>query len=184
VHSRWPIVATDEHDARWRALWTLYRCFFESLAAAGLARRRRSAGRRRGQAVRSRIGSRGIATRIREEGSGGISANAPLLPPLNSRRSPANVGHHKRVTYGSSEGNWWSGRGSNPRPSHCERDALPAELPPHTFDGTAPMESVAPKRRGILASLSVVSNAFGHEEIWFAVWAQSLPAASMIGSCI
>src|SRR5690349_12188217 len=28
---------------------------------------------------------------------------------------------------------WWSGRGSNPRPSHCERDALPAELPPHTI---------------------------------------------------
>ena len=27
---------------------------------------------------------------------------------------------------------WWSGRGSNPRPSHCERDALPSELPPHT----------------------------------------------------
>ena len=27
---------------------------------------------------------------------------------------------------------WWSGRGSNPRPSHCERDALPTELPPHT----------------------------------------------------
>ena len=26
---------------------------------------------------------------------------------------------------------WWSGRGSNPRPSRCERDALPAELPPH-----------------------------------------------------
>ena len=25
----------------------------------------------------------------------------------------------------------WSGRGSNPRPSHCERDALPTELPPH-----------------------------------------------------
>ena len=28
-------------------------------------------------------------------------------------------------------GGMWSGRGSNPRPSHCERDALPAELPPH-----------------------------------------------------
>ena len=27
---------------------------------------------------------------------------------------------------------WWSGGGSNSRPSHCERDALPAELPPHT----------------------------------------------------
>ncbi len=26
---------------------------------------------------------------------------------------------------------WWSGRGSNPRPLHCERSALPAELPPH-----------------------------------------------------
>ncbi len=25
---------------------------------------------------------------------------------------------------------WWSGRESNPRPSHCERDALPTELPP------------------------------------------------------
>src|SRR3989338_5123101 len=25
---------------------------------------------------------------------------------------------------------WWSGRGSNPRPLHCERSALPAELPP------------------------------------------------------
>ncbi len=28
-----------------------------------------------------------------------------------------------------SEG-WWSGRELNPRPSHCERDALPTELPP------------------------------------------------------
>ncbi len=26
---------------------------------------------------------------------------------------------------------WWRGRGSNPRPPHCERGALPAELPPH-----------------------------------------------------
>ena len=25
---------------------------------------------------------------------------------------------------------WWRGGGSNSRPSHCERDALPAELPP------------------------------------------------------
>src|ERR1700730_10246736 len=42
-------------------------------------------------------------------------------------------------------GGWWSGRGSNPRPSHCERDALPAELPPHA-------------RRAILASRSGRSN--------------------------
>src|ERR1039457_5677665 len=26
---------------------------------------------------------------------------------------------------------WWSGGGSNSRPPHCERGALPAELPPH-----------------------------------------------------
>ena len=25
---------------------------------------------------------------------------------------------------------WWRRRGSNPRPSHCERDALPTELLP------------------------------------------------------
>ena len=31
---------------------------------------------------------------------------------------------------GSGESEWWSGGGSNSRPSHCERDALPAELPP------------------------------------------------------
>jgi hypothetical protein len=26
---------------------------------------------------------------------------------------------------------WWSRQGSNLRPSHCERDALPTELRPH-----------------------------------------------------
>jgi hypothetical protein len=34
---------------------------------------------------------------------------------------------------------WWSGRESNPRPLHCERSALPTELPPQA-------------RRAILAS--------------------------------
>lgn len=29
---------------------------------------------------------------------------------------------------------WWRGGGSNSRPLHCERSALPAELPPHTED--------------------------------------------------
>src|SRR5579862_8623899 len=47
-------------------------------------------------------------------------------------------------------GNWWSGRGSNPRPSHCERDALPAELPPHAKNtiitqGDAPAEAGKPR---------------------------------------
>src|SRR5713226_8763580 len=28
---------------------------------------------------------------------------------------------------------WWTARGSNPRPPHCERGALPAELAAHSF---------------------------------------------------
>src|SRR5262244_3100317 len=31
---------------------------------------------------------------------------------------------------------WWRRGGSNSRPSHCERDALPAELRPHAFRAT------------------------------------------------
>src|SRR5664279_4938402 len=30
------------------------------------------------------------------------------------------------------ESNWWTRRGSNPRPRRCERRALPAELRAHT----------------------------------------------------
>lgn len=30
---------------------------------------------------------------------------------------------------------WWRGGGSNSRPPHCERGALPAELPPHALQG-------------------------------------------------
>ena len=32
----------------------------------------------------------------------------------------------------------WSGGGSNSRPLHCERSALPAELPPQAGDSTGP----------------------------------------------
>jgi hypothetical protein len=45
-------------------------------------------------------------------------------------KSGLNPGFELRLDQGSGK-KWWSGRGSNPRPSHCERDALPAELPPH-----------------------------------------------------
>ena len=54
-------------------------------------------------------------------------------------RSTPDALHHCRPRPGgrcrpamTRDGNWWSGGGSNSRPSHCERDALPAELPPHT----------------------------------------------------
>ena len=38
---------------------------------------------------------------------------------------------------------WWRGGGSNSRPSHCERDALPAELPPQRLRSLA-----EPRRAG------------------------------------
>src|SRR5688500_10479983 len=49
---------------------------------------------------------------------------------------------------------WWSGGGSNSRPSHCERDALPAELPP--------------RRAGILPYYDLpmqIAPPFGYSEI-------------------
>ena len=33
---------------------------------------------------------------------------------------------------------WWRRGGSNSRPSHCERDALPAELRPHHYLSETP----------------------------------------------
>ena len=36
---------------------------------------------------------------------------------------------------------WWRRGGSNSRPSHCERDALPAELRPHLLDSSAKMSA-------------------------------------------
>ncbi len=40
---------------------------------------------------------------------------------------------------------WWRGGGSNSRPSHCERDALPAELPPHCT-GSLAKQNAGPSR--------------------------------------
>jgi hypothetical protein len=44
---------------------------------------------------------------------------------------------------------WWSGGGSNSRPPHCERGALPAELPPHTAADFSPI----PARRQCAADM-------------------------------
>jgi hypothetical protein len=46
---------------------------------------------------------------------------------------------------------WWRRRGSNPRPSHCERDALPTELLPlkraaNSSSNGRPSQSIADKR--------------------------------------
>ena len=48
---------------------------------------------------------------------------------------------------------WWSRWGSNPRPPHCERGALPTELLPHARAALSatcqkmPSVSIAPGRR-------------------------------------
>lgn len=46
------------------------------------------------------------------------------------RRTETKKPWHTKVSKAFPSGIWWSGGGSNSRPSHCERDALPAELPP------------------------------------------------------
>src|SRR5690606_8992517 len=66
----------------------------------------------------------------------GQSSGSPLArkkrqpPPflaLRAQKRPADKGWPWQ--------SWWSGGGSNSRPSHCERDALPAELPPQQTCG-------------------------------------------------
>src|SRR5687767_6875401 len=44
--------------------------------------------------------------------------------------STRDLGHGRRAV--TSRFYWWSRWGSNPRPPHCERGALPTELLPHT----------------------------------------------------
>src|SRR5690606_29004993 len=49
----------------------------------------------------------------------------PAFPPANKKPAASTTWRASCVACF-----WWSGGGSNSRPSHCERDALPAELPP------------------------------------------------------
>src|SRR6476469_10707162 len=65
---------------------------------------------------------------------------------------------------------WWSGGGSNSRPSHCERDALPAELPPLNRDARGGADSTASANGGaIIAARSGVpmqiSPPYGSKEV-------------------
>ncbi len=57
------------------------------------------------------------------------SAQAPRPDSANKKALD-----HLACVQGFLSGIWWSGGGSNSRPSHCERDALPAELPPQKQD--------------------------------------------------
>src|SRR5690606_28664179 len=55
--------------------------------------------------------------------------------PAAERRSEmktASSSSVERCRQASATLKWWSGGGSNSRPLHCERSALPAELPPQS----------------------------------------------------
>src|ERR1700726_704585 len=57
--------------------------------------------------------------------TGDLALRRHSLYPLSYRGREPTAGFIE-----SGPGFWWRRRGSNPRPSHCERDALPTELLP------------------------------------------------------
>ena len=116
------------------------------IAAAGEAAGRncgstgsRQAGRRSSSPTRRGFGSRMIEGSIAAE----LGGSARMMfdaggPALRNRRSAGSGGLGRdgggrviqRVGEVRTEGWWWSQAGSNRRPRHCERRALPAELWP------------------------------------------------------
>ena len=54
--------------------------------------------------------------------------NGRRSDPLSARSEPKRV---RACSPSRPCHRWWRGGGSNSRPLHCERSALPAELPPH-----------------------------------------------------
>ena len=85
---------------------------------------------------------KGTPSAARKGGEGG--------PPTLKSTTEGTILRSKRCRV-PSEG-WWSRQESNLRPSHCERDALPTELRPHStnvfFDGAAPrISKLLPKMK-------------------------------------
>ncbi len=75
-----------------------------------------------------------------------LRRTAPALA-LRARKNPTDKGWVLRY--------WWSRGGSNPWPSHCERDALPAELRPLSH-GSHYTHSQQQNGRPICASYALV----------------------------
>ena len=74
----------------------------------------------------------------------GFSKSTLMTPPGSHPTSgfgarhglPKFFGHKKRRIVQNDAANWWTRRGSNPRPLGCEPNALPAELRAHIVDLT------------------------------------------------
>ena len=70
----------------------------------------------------------------------------PKRAPVGGRRPSIPLAYPLEDVEGK---NWCSRGGSNSRPSHCERDALPAELRPHDAEYAASLA-----RNGLANSIS------------------------------
>lgn len=108
-----------------------------SIARADQSRRKTSLpGGARQTSVR-RMAGQAVRTRLRRVQLGlevGFTAFARCAASARRRKIPqqhANFGQQKTGLKGRFV-QWWRGWESNPRPHHCERCALPTELPPHT----------------------------------------------------
>src|SRR6188508_1031897 len=83
-------------------------------------------------------GRRGVAWRV--TGSIAVALACHALSPGHNNVVTADLRRQRRrkfdtgATFASSEREgWWTARGSNSRPPHCERGALPTELAAHCF---------------------------------------------------
>src|SRR3990167_4249293 len=82
------------------------------------------------------VGLSGVAGPATGAGLTSGEAGRVRWPRKNAAAATAHTNSRIHRFFMHLSGKWWSGRGSNPRPLHCERSALPAELPPHWGDDT------------------------------------------------
>ena len=87
----------------------------------------------------------------RENGEGGIRTLGRIAPTPVFETGP--FGRSGTSPSPGLAAGWlqWSGGGSNSQPSHCERDALPVELPPLIANQHYMRQKSVRTRRGIVA---------------------------------
>ena len=73
-----------------------------------------------------------LGERARGCGPGNGDAERQGCDPTGSRKAATGLDECRQTTDRPHKDPKWSGRGSNPQPPHCERGALPIELPPQS----------------------------------------------------
>src|SRR6266545_3072570 len=84
----------------------------------------------------------------------------------DSRTWPARSAGLAEARRKASEG-WWTRRGSNSRPLHCERSALPAELRAPDWLDCATSHGALPQRRHERLFYHVMSPTYGNGKICY-----------------